>query len=128
MRIPAQDVAVFERARFAFVRVADKVLLPRKLTRHEAPLEAGRETRTAAATQSRRLDVGNDLLLRNFFFQDAAQLGVTAARHIVFKVPVFAVETGENQGLDVAVVKRRHFDSSSRSVSIRSRLMKLHIR
>jgi len=45
-----------------------------------------------------------------------------------YQKQLLRMQAGENQGLDVAVVKRRHFDSSSRSVSIRSRLMKLHIR
>src|SRR3546814_940197 len=35
MRIKAQDVAVFECARFAFVGVAHQVLLPRQRARHE---------------------------------------------------------------------------------------------
>ena len=104
MRIETQDVAVFERARFAFVRIADEVLLARELTRHEAPLQAGREARTATAAQTRRLDVGDHLLGRNLFFQNAAQLGVTAARHIVFEMPVVAVQAGENQRFDVTIV------------------------
>src|SRR5258708_28353896 len=71
VRIETQDVAVFERARFAFVRIADEILLPRELTRHEAPLQTGREARTATAAQTRRLDVGDHLLGRNLFFQNA---------------------------------------------------------
>src|SRR3546814_7379883 len=61
MRIKAQDVAVFECARFAFVGVAHQVLLPRQRARHEAPFQAGGETRTATAAQAGRLDLGNDL-------------------------------------------------------------------
>src|ERR1700749_3486087 len=104
MRIEAQDIAILERARFAFVRIANEVLLPRELTRHEAPLQASWETGTATAAQTRRLDVGDHLLGRNLFFQNAAQLGVTAARHIVFEMPVVAVQASENQRFDVTIV------------------------
>ena len=128
MRVPAQDVAILERARLAFVRIADEILLPGKLTRHEAPLQAGREARTAAATQARRLHVGNHLLRGNLFFEDPAQLLVAAARDVVFEMPVLAVQAGENQRFDVTIVERRHFESSSINWSIFSRLMKLHMR
>src|SRR5690606_24102816 len=80
-----------------------------------------------AAAQARRLDVGDHLLGRNLFFENAAQLLVAAARNVVFEMPVLAVQTSEDQRFDVTVVKGRHFESSSSSWSIFSRLMKLHI-
>ena len=44
VRVVAQDVAVLEGARLAFVGIADEVLLRRGIARHEAPLQAGRES------------------------------------------------------------------------------------
>jgi hypothetical protein len=58
-----------------------------------------------APPRPRRPDVGNHLLGRNLLFQNTAQLGVTAARHVVFEMPVVAVQAGENQRFDVTIVK-----------------------
>ena len=51
MGVILQDVAILERARLALVGVTNQVFLPRKLARHEAPLEPGGKTRTAAPAQ-----------------------------------------------------------------------------
>src|SRR6185436_5771374 len=51
VRVVAHDVAVFERARLALVRIAHEILGAGKLPRHEAPLESGRETGAAASAQ-----------------------------------------------------------------------------
>ena len=52
VRVEHQDVAVLAGARLAFVGIADEVLRARELARHEAPLQAGREARAAAAAQA----------------------------------------------------------------------------
>jgi hypothetical protein len=66
MRVVAQDIAILEGARLAFVGIADDVLVARESPRHEAPLQAGRKTRAATAAQNRLLDFGDDLILRIF--------------------------------------------------------------
>ena len=61
VRVVAQDVAVVTGARLALVGIADDVLLARRITRHEAPLESRRKTGAAAAAQAgclHRLDDG----------------------------------------------------------------------
>ncbi len=82
VRIEAQDVAVLEGARLALVRVADDVLVARKLTRHEAPLQAGREAGAATAAQGALLDLLDDLLGRGALGQDLLQGLVTAVGEI----------------------------------------------
>src|SRR5690606_7954834 len=50
VRIEAQDIAVFERTGFAFVRVADQVLSTSQRARHEAPLQTRGEPGAATTT------------------------------------------------------------------------------
>ena len=76
-----------------------RYLAPGKLPRHEAPLEAGRETRAAAAAQRRFLDFGDDLLRRNFFAQDFLQRRIAAARLVVLQAPVGAVDALHDDGV-----------------------------
>ena len=57
VRVVAQDVAVVAGAGLALVGVAHQVLLHRRVARHEAPLDAGRKARAAAAAQARGLDL-----------------------------------------------------------------------
>jgi len=62
VRVVAHDVAVFESARLALVRVADQILRACMLARHEAPLQSGRKARAAQAAQRRVLHDLGDLL------------------------------------------------------------------
>ena len=52
MRIEAQDVAVLEGARFAFIGVAHQIFVARKIARHERPFQAGREACAATTAQA----------------------------------------------------------------------------
>ena len=127
MRVVADDVAVLERARLAFVGIADEVFLARELARHEAPLQAGRETGAAAAAQAGGLQVGDDLLGRDLLFQDAAQRRIAAALDVVGQVPVVAVQVLQDQRVDVTVVQAGHlFSSSSRASIFSSRHERAH--
>ena len=58
---------------------------PGILLRHEAPLEAGRKARAAAAAQRRLLDFGDDLLGRDLLGEDLLQRLVAAARLVVVR-------------------------------------------
>src|SRR3546814_4404282 len=71
--IEAQNVAVFESARLAFIGIAHQVFLARQRARHEAPLQAGGEPRAAASAQTGRLDFGDDVLGLHARGQDLAQ-------------------------------------------------------
>ena len=52
VRIVADNVAILAGARFRFIRIHDQVGRSAiRLLRHEGPFHAGRETRTATATQ-----------------------------------------------------------------------------
>ena len=77
VRVVTQDVAVLERSRLAFVRVADEILLARELARHEAPLQARGEAGPAAPAQVRALHLLDDRLGRHP--QPLAELRVAAA-------------------------------------------------
>src|SRR5450830_27072 len=105
MGIVTNDVAVLESARFAFICIADEVFLARELARHEAPFQAGRETRAATAAQGRSLEVGDDLFRRDFLFQDTAQGRIATAVHIVLQMPVLAIQILQDQWIDMAVVE-----------------------
>src|SRR5690606_9240552 len=98
-------VAVLECTRLAFVGIADQILLARQGTRHEAPLQAGGEARTATAAQRRRLDFSNDVIGRHSRGQDLAQGFVAAALDVVFQTPVRAVDPFQDLRADVAVVE-----------------------
>ena len=62
VRVVLHDVAIFAGARLAFIRIADQILLARKLTRHETPFQTCRETGSATTTQAAQLDFGNHLV------------------------------------------------------------------
>ncbi len=61
-RIALENHAVRERARIAFVGVADDVFLVGLSAEHGLPLDAGRECRAAAAAQAGVGDGRDDLL------------------------------------------------------------------
>ena len=86
--IELHDVTVFASARLTLIRIANQILLTWKLAGHEAPLQAGWETRTASAAQSRLFDCGNDLVLCQTFTailsQNFAQSLVATARFVIF--------------------------------------------
>ena len=130
MRVIANDVAILEGTRFAFVGIADQVFLSRELARHEAPLQAGRKTCTATPTQRRRFQFGDDLFRRNFLVQNALQRFVTTALDVIGQMPILPVEICENQRIDVTIVQAGHCDapSSDTSSSIFSFDIQLHMR
>ncbi len=105
VRIETQDVAVLERTGFAFVRVADEVLLAREGARHEAPLQAGREARAAAAAQTGRLDLGDHVFRLHAGGQDFLQGFVAATLDVVGQAPVGAVDVGQDLRLDVPAMQ-----------------------
>ncbi len=86
VRVVAQDVAVLAGARLGLVRVAQDVLLARTLG-HEAPLQAGREARAAAAAQAGGLDHFDDVGRRDFLGQHLAQRLVAAGLEVVLVRP-----------------------------------------
>ena len=79
VRVVHDDVAVFERAGFAFVRVADNIFRTGQGTGHEAPFQAGGEARAAATAQTGCFDFVNHVVLRCFFAQNLAQRLIAAA-------------------------------------------------
>ena len=85
VRVVAQDVAVLEGARLAFVGIADQVLLARELRGMKLHFKPGRKARAAAAAQRRLLDFGDDLFRRDFLVEDLAQRRVAAALLVVFR-------------------------------------------
>ena len=127
VRIVTQDVAILEGSGFAFVAVADDVLLRRRLG-HEAPLEAGREASAAAAAQHSGLHLGDDLIRGHLLGQDAPQRLVAAARLIVLDAPtgIALVPASRQQWIDR--FDERHYLHSARSFSISSGVMKLFMR
>ena len=81
MGIEGHQVAVLERPRFHFIRIADQVLRTRAggvSLRHETPLDPGREAGTAPAAQVRILDQFDDLFRRHRC-QRLARAGIAAA-------------------------------------------------
>ena len=78
MRVEAQDVSIVAGAGFTLVGVADRVLLHRRVARHEAPLHAGGEARATATTQTRSLDGLDHLLARHLTGEDFAPRRVAA--------------------------------------------------
>ncbi len=128
MRVVANDVAILECARFAFIRIAHQVFLSRKLARHEAPLQAGRKTGAAASTQRRCLQFCYHLLRRDLVVEYALQGLIAAALDVVRQTPVLAIEAGQDQGFDVTGMQAGHFFSSSTSASIFWSDIQLHIR
>ena len=109
MWIELQDVPVFASARLTFVRVTHKVFLPRKLARHETPLQTSRKTCTATPTQTGVFHGGNDLVLGHtlctLHTKNGAQSLVATTRFVVFQSPVFAIQASINLGLQMPAVK-----------------------
>src|SRR5450830_7667 len=128
VRVITNDVAVFECARFAFIAVANEVFLTWELTRHEAPLQAGREASTAAATQAGSLQFSDDLFRSDVFSEDALERFIAATLDVIRQVPVLAVQIRKNQRFDMTIVQTSHFFSSSSSASILSFDIQLHMR
>ena len=65
MRIRFDDRAIHERARVALVGVADEELLVALRVAGGVPLEPRRESRTPAPSETRRLDLLDNLLRRH---------------------------------------------------------------
>src|SRR5690606_24315719 len=86
VRVVAQDVPVLAGAGLGLVRVAQDVLLDLALG-HEAPLQAGRETRAATAAQARRLDHLDHVGRRDLFRQHLAQRLVATSLEVVLVRP-----------------------------------------
>src|SRR5690606_6726686 len=105
VRVIAQDVAILERARLAFIRVAHQVLLPWERARHEAPLQTGGKARAAPAAQTGCLDFGDHVLRLHAGGEDLAQGLVATALDIFLQPPVAAVQASHDLGLDVAAVQ-----------------------
>ena len=91
MRVEHDDVAVFERTRFAFVCVADDVFFAGEGTGHKAPFQAGRKARTAAPAQTGSFDFVNHVGLRDVFGQDSTQRAVTAAFDVFVQCPAVGI-------------------------------------
>src|SRR5882672_2249798 len=87
VRVVAQDVAVVAGAGLALVRIADDVLVARSITRHEAPLHAGRKARAAPAAQAGGLHRVHHLHARRLLPQDLLPRVVTADRPVGGKRP-----------------------------------------
>ena len=115
MRVVLHDVAVFGSAGFAFVRIANEVLLTRELARHEAPLQTGRKTRATTTAQAAGFDFGNDLIRRHaltaVLTQNFTQGLVATASFVVFQAPIAAVQTRQNLRVDVPAMERRLYAS-----------------
>src|SRR5690606_21994645 len=113
--------------RLTLVRIAHQILLPRKLARHEAPLQAGRKTCTPPSTQARLLDGRNDLVLTPGLRTVGAQHGahglVAAALDVGMQAPVRAVETGVNLWIDMTSMKA---GLQTRRLKLRKYLSRLH--
>src|SRR6185295_5676317 len=78
-------------AGLALVGIADDVLLARRIPRHEAPLDARRKSRAAAATQARRLQFLDDRLTRCLLPQDLAPRLVAAELPVHGQRPAFGM-------------------------------------
>ena len=109
VRIELQDVAVFAGTGLPLVGIAHQVLLARKLAWHEAPLEPGRKTGTAAPAQGGLFDRCDHLVLRQTFAtvlaQNLAQRLIAPARFVILQVPVRTVQVRHDLGVDMPVVK-----------------------
>src|SRR5690606_4718597 len=104
------DVAVLGGARLGLVRVAQDVLLAVVL-RHEAPLQAGREARAAAAAQAGLLDHLDDRRALHLFLEDPAQRAVATRLQVVLVRPRLVVV---QRRVDDVVLLRRRADRAGR--------------
>ena len=107
VRVVAQDVAILERAGLAFVRIADQILLPSVLLRHEAPFEPGREPRTPATTQRGLFHFRNHSVWRQLIAENFAQRLIAAARFVTLQVPIVAIEPGKDHRTQMPAVETR---------------------
>ena len=82
------DVAVFERARLAFIGIAYQILVALVLLGHETPFQSGRKTCAAAPAQCGFFDFLDDLFRRNIFVQNFSQRGITFALLVISEPPV----------------------------------------
>ncbi len=105
MRIEAQNIAIFERARFTFVGITHQIFLARQIARHEAPLQAGGETGTAATAQTGSLDLFNDFIGCHARRQNFAQSLVPTPGHVIFKPPVCAIQACHDLRADMATME-----------------------
>ena len=105
MRILVDDLAVLERTRLGFVRVADEINRLAAAAIDEAPLESARETRAAATTQTGELHVVAKLFLRRHLLAVGQILrgdGECFLQRFVAAVAHVAVDVvGEASGIDV---------------------------
>ena len=60
VRVVAQNVPVLAGARLTLIRIAHQIFFTLVVLRHEAPLQAGGETRPAPAAQVGSFDFGDD--------------------------------------------------------------------
>ena len=100
VRVVANDVAVFEGARLAFIGVTHQVLLHGKLGWHETPLQARGEARTAATPEGGGLEFCDDFLLSHsratVGSQDLLEREVAAPGLVVLEVPALWGEVCED--------------------------------
>src|SRR5690606_26227032 len=94
-------------ARLGFVRIAEDVLLHAAVLGHEAPLQACREARAAAAAQAGLLDHLDHVRGRDLLGQDLAQRLVAAGLEVVLVRPRL-VEM--QRGVDGLVLLRSRAD------------------
>src|SRR5262249_49738832 len=99
VRVVAEQIAVLERPRLPFVRVAHDVFRARKLARHEAPFEAGRETRAPAAAQGGFLDFPDAPIGRGLLGGYLPRRRAAAVRLVVLEPPVEAREPAHDYRL-----------------------------
>ena len=97
MRILVNDVAILERARLGFVRIADQVDRFFLVRLDEAPFHAAGKTRAAAAAQSGNLDFVHDVGARHR--DRLLQLLVAAVSQIAIDIGglIFAPDVFENE-------------------------------
>ncbi len=87
MRIETQDVAILAGTGFRFVRIAQDVFLARRGARHERPLQPGRKTSAAAATQRALLQLVDDRHRIGLLGEDLLPRLVTIDLEVIVKRP-----------------------------------------
>src|SRR5690606_3478470 len=90
-------------AGLALVGVADEILLPRRVRRHERKLEAGREARSAAPAKARGLDLLDDRLAVELAAQHPLPRLVAADLVVVLERPRLAVELERREADEIAL-------------------------
>src|SRR5207248_5843496 len=99
MRILVNDIAVFECARFRFIRVANQINRLLLVWLDEAPFDPARKTGSAASAQAGGFDFVYDLLARHC--DGLTQLLVTAVAQVAVDVssPTFATDVFKNESV-----------------------------